>query len=774
MRTVTGARTAELLVDGMTCAGCAAAVERVLRAQRGVTAARVEFLTGRATVEADASADPAALASAVSAAGYPTRPLAGPATASRLEDLDRAGRDALRSLGVRTALAVAACVPLAWISMRSHHLWEPHARDAAREAAREAGAGAWMSAGDMRLSMEQLQSVHAQFALATPIVLWFAWPILRSAWKATAARTVNMDSLLALAIVVAYAWSAFVALTAFLPRAGSTPVPAVHFEAAGAIATLALTGRWLETRATMRTRDAVRGLAALQPARARVRRDGFDADVALDDVRPGDLVVVRPGERVPVDGRVDEGASEVDQSLLTGESVPVAKRPGDEAFAGTMNAAGAIVIRATAVGGDSVLQRIVRMVAESQASRAPIARVADRVSAWFTFAVLGIAVVTAGAWLAAGDAGRGFECAVAVLVVACPCALGLATPAAVMVATGAAARRGILVKGGAALEALATVDVALLDKTGTVTAGRPEAVAVHVTGSMEAEAALALAAGAERLSEHPLGAAIVRAAGERGLRVPTALEFSTEPGSGVRAIVERRRVAVGTAGFACGAGGAGARAARAIDDARAGGRTAVVVSVDSTAVAVIELADPVLPDARASIERLRSLGVDVRMSSGDDPRVVRAVAEAAGIPDAHGGERPGAKASRVRAIRAEGRRVAMVGDGVNDAPALAAADVGVAVGQGADIAADAADVVLMRPGISGVADAIVLARRTMRVIRQNLWWAFGYNLVAIPAAAGVLVPVAGWQPGAGLAAAAMACSSLAVLANSLRLRGAAS
>lgn len=770
---MTAARTVELLVDGMSCAGCAAGVERVLRAQRGVTAARVEFLTGRATVEADASADPAGLASAVSAAGYPARPLAGPAAASRLEDLDRAGQVALRSLRVRTALSIAACIPLVWVAMRSHHLWEPHARDAAREAAREAGALAWMAAGDMRLSMERWQSVHAQFALATPIVLWFAWPILRSAWKATAARTVNMDSLLALAIVVAYAWSAFVAITAFLPVAGSPSVPAVHFEAAGVIATLALTGRWLETRATMRTRDAVRGLAALQPARARLRRDGLDADVALEDVRPGDLVVVRPGERVPVDGRVEEGASEVDQSLLTGESVPVAKRPGDEAFAGTMNAAGAIVVRATAVGADSVLQRIVRMVAESQASRAPIARVADRVSAWFTFAVLGIAIVTAGAWAAAGDAGRGFECAVAVLVVACPCALGLATPAAVMVATGAAARRGILVKGGAALEALANVDVALLDKTGTVTAGRPEAVAVHATGSMDADAALALAAGAERMSEHPLGAAIVRAAAQRSIRVPTALEFASEPGAGVRALVERRRVAVGTPEFACGAGGAGVRAARAIDDARAGGRTAVVVSVDGTTVAVIELADPVLPDARASIERLRSLGVDVRMSSGDDPRVVHAVAEAAGVADAHGGERPDAKAARVRAIRAHGHRVAMVGDGVNDAPALASADVGIAIGQGADVAADAADVVLMRPGVAGVAEAIALARRTMRVIRQNLWWAFGYNLVAIPAAAGVLVPAVGWQPGAGLAAAAMACSSLAVLGNSLRLRGAA-
>jgi Cu+-exporting ATPase len=771
---VNGLRTIELAVDGMTCASCAAGVERVLRAQRGVAEARVEFMTGRATVKADPSTDPDALAAAVTAAGYPARPLPGSGADSRLEDLDRAGHRALRSLRVRTALAIAACAPLMWIAMRSHHLWEPHARDAAREAAREAGSSAWIAAGDMRLAAEQWQSVHAQFLLATPIVLWFAWPILRSAWKATAARTVNMDSLLALGIGVGYAWSSLVVLTGFLPVAGSRSVPAVHFEAAGVIATLALVGRLLETRATIRTRDAVRGLAALQPAFARVCRDGTDRDVALADVRIGDLVLVRSGERIPVDGQVEEGASEVDQSLLTGESIPVAKRVGDAAFAGTMNVAGAIVIRATAVGGDSVLQRIVRMVAESQSSRAPIARIADRVSAWFTFVVLGIAILAGGAWAIAGDGMRGFECAIAVLVVACPCALGLATPAAVMVATGAAARRGILMKGGAALEALASVDTVLLDKTGTVTAGCPEVVAVHGIGSMDPDAVLALAGGAERLSEHPLGAAIVRAAEGRALRMPPALEFSSEPGAGVRAIVERRRVAVGTPGFACGAAEIGGRAARVLDDARARGCTAVVVAVDGTAQAVVELADAVLPDARASVGRLVSLGIDVRMSSGDDPRVVLAVAAAAGIEDAHGGERPDAKASRVRSIRAQGRRVAMVGDGVNDAPALASADVGIAVGQGADIAADAADVVLMRPGVSGVADAIVLARRTMRVIRQNLWWAFGYNLVAIPAAAGVLVPIIGWQPGAGLAAAAMACSSLAVLANSLRLRGAAS
>ena len=767
---MTASPSLEFAVDGMTCASCSAAVERVLRSQPGVRAARVEFMTGRATIDADASVDSAALAAAVTAAGYPSRPMAGSGSRARLEDLDRSARGSLRDVAVRMAVSVALCVPLAWVAMRAHHLWDPHARDSAREAARAAGSIAWKQAGDMRLHGEQWQSVQLQFVLATPIVLWCAWPILRSAWKATAARAANMDTLLALGIGVAYGWSALVAVAELLPVTGASPVPSVHFEAAGVVATLALVGRWLETRATIRTRDAVRGLAELQPPCARVRRDGADADVPLADVRTGDLVIVRPGERLPVDGRVEDGASEVDQSLLTGESVPVAKRPGDDAFAGTLNASGSIAVRATAVGGDSVLQRIVRMVAESQASRAPIARVADRVSAWFTFAVLGIAAVTLVAWGAAGDPAHGLECAVAVLVVACPCALGLATPTAVMVATGAAARRGILVKGGAALEALASVDAAVLDKTGTVTAGRPEVVAAHSVGSMDPDAALALAAGAERLSEHPLGKAVVRAAEGRGMRIPAALEFAAEPGSGVRAIVERRRVAVGTPAFACGAGGPGPRTERVLAEARERGRTAVVVAVDGTPQAVVELADRVLPDARDAVARLRALGVAVSMSSGDDARVVRAVAGSVGVEDAHGDERPDAKAARVRALRSRGRRVAMVGDGVNDAPALASADVGIAVGQGADVAADAADVVLMRPGVSGVADAIELARRAMRVIRQNLWWAFGYNLVAIPAAAGVLWPLFHWHPGPGLAAAAMACSSLGVVANSLRLR----
>jgi Cu+-exporting ATPase len=473
---------------------------------------------------------------------------------------------------------------------------------------------------------------------------------------------------------------------------------------------------------------------------------------------------------VPVDGTVAEGASEVDQSMLTGESVPVAKRPGDRAFAGTMNASGALVLRAEEVGAATVLGRVARMVEDAQSSRAPIARLADRVSAWFTAAVLAVAAVTFVAWAVADRPDMALTCTVAVLVIACPCALGLATPTAIMVATGAAARRGILVKGGAALEALARVDAAVLDKTGTVTAGRPEVSAVLPAPGIDEHALLAAAAAAERASEHPLGEAIVRAAAARGVPASMALNFRATVGAGVSAIVDRRTVRVGTPEFACG-DAVPAEVSAAVDRERAAGRTAVVVSADDAALGTIAVADAVLPDAREAVARLRSLGIAVSMASGDDPRVARRIAAEAGIDDVHAGLLPDGKARVVSDLRARGGRVAMVGDGVNDAPALATADVGIAIGSGADIAADAADIVLMRPGISGVADAVAIARSTLRTIRQNLWWAFGYNAVGIPLAAGALWPVAQWVPGPMFAAVAMSVSSVAVVANSLRLRG---
>ncbi|MBU3684597.1 MAG: copper-translocating P-type ATPase [Phycisphaerales bacterium] len=746
----------ELTVDGMTCASCAASVTRVLRAQPGVREAQVDFMLGRAVVQAEEGVSPAALAHAVSEAGYPSAPAAagGAVPASRLEELDIAARSDLRVLRARLLLAIVCCVPLVWEAMSSHHLWMPGAQEHARSHAQ---------------ASEQAKSVLVQFLLCAPIVLYSGWPILRAAVLGARKRTANMDSLLALGITSAFGWSSLVLVKIMLPVAGASIVPAVHFEAAGVIVTLAVLGRWMETRATMRTRDAVRGLAALQPAVARVRRDGVDVDVPIAEVRRGDLVVVRPGERLPVDGRVAEGASDVDQSTLTGESVPVAKRPGDEAFAGTMNASGSIVVRAAQVGASTLLGRIARMVEDAQSNRAPIARMADRVSAWFTVAMLAVAVVTFGAWALAGNLELALTCTVAVLVIACPCALGLATPTAIMVATGSAARRGILVKGGAAIEALARVDAAVLDKTGTVTAGHPEVMGIHPCDGADDRSLLSAAAGAERASEHPLGEAVVRAAAASGVPAPMALNFQSTPGSGVSAIVDRRRVRVGTPEFAL-PDGVPAEVASIVARERAAGRTAVVASADGAALGVLAVADAVLPDARDAVGQLRGRGIAVSMASGDDVAVARRIASEVGIDDVHAGVLPDAKARVVEGLRSAGRSVAMVGDGVNDAPALATADVGIAVGGGADIAADAADVVLMRPGVGGVVEAIDVGRATMRVVRQNLWWAFGYNFVGIPLAAGVLVPFTGWMPGPMVAAVAMSVSSVAVVGNSLRLR----
>ena len=483
---MTGTRC-ELTVDGMTCASCAASVTRVLRAQPGVREAQVDFMLGRAVVQAEAGVDPAALARAVSEAGYPSSPAGsrGGTAGSRLEELDVAARADLRALRWRLAVAIACGVPLVWEAMSSHHLWAPDAREHAREVARAAGVAMWEVAGDYRLSSDRAQSVLVQFLLCAPIVLYSGWPILRAAVLGARKRTANMDSLLALGIVAAFGWSSLVLATLLLPATGASLVPAVHFEAAGVIVTLAVLGRWMETRATMRTRDAVRGLAALQPAMARVRRGDADVDVPIGEVRRGDLVLVRPGERVPVDGLVAEGTSEVDQSTLTGESVPVAKRAGDEAFAGTLNTVGSIVVRAAQVGSATLLGRIARMVEEAQSNRAPIARLADRVSAWFTVAMLLVAAVTFGTWAAAGRMDLALTCTVAVLVIACPCALGLATPTAIMVATGAAARRGILVKGGAAIETLAS---AL--QNGLRTLAKPLEALLQLLEELEARAAL--------------------------------------------------------------------------------------------------------------------------------------------------------------------------------------------------------------------------------------------------------------------------------------------
>jgi Cu+-exporting ATPase len=562
------------------------------------------------------------------------------------------------------------------------------------------------------------------------------------------------------------------------------PAP-VYFETAVVIIVLVLLGRLLETRARGRTSEAIKRLMSLQPNTARVIRDGVEIDVPIRDVRPGDEVVVRPGERVPVDGEVVAGESSLDESMLTGESVPVDKGPGAQVFGATVNTTGSFRFRATRVGGATVLSQIIRMVRDAQSRRAPIARLADVIAGYFTPAVIGIALVTFLLWIVLGPEGSrltmGLVSAVAVLIIACPCAMGLATPTAILVGTGKGAELGVLIRGGDILERAGSISTVVLDKTGTLTTGKPVVTDVVVAPgvALTPDALLALAAGAERGSEHPLARAVVERATADGLSVADAQTFTALPGRGVRATVDGQLVVIGNA--------------RLMDDSHVdtraldadvshlgrSGRTIMLVAAGAdegrlTLAGAVALADTPRPESASAVARLRRLGIDVVMLTGDNRPTADAIA--AQIGPAGTFQRvvanvlPDRKADEVKALQAEGRLVAMVGDGINDAPALAQADVGIAMGTGTDVALEAADIALMRADLNGVADAILLSRRTLRIIRQNLFWAFFYNVLGIPLAAGALYPWTGWQLSPMIAAAAMSVSSLSVLTNSLRLK----
>jgi Cu+-exporting ATPase len=515
----------------------------------------------------------------------------------------------------------------------------------------------------------------------------------------------------------------------------------VYFEAAAVIIALILTGRYLEARARGKASSAIRRLMDLQPPTARVMRGEVETELPVAEVSAGDVIVVRPGERIPVDGDVAEGESAVDESMLTGESLPVEKRQGSPVYGGTINRSGAFRFRATRVGSEAVLQQMIEMVKQAQGSRAPVARLADVVSGYFTGAVLLAALITFAAWLFYGPFAKAMVNAVAVLIIACPCALGLATPVAIMVGTGRGAERGILIKGGEALEIAHKVDTVLLDKTGTITLGKPRVVRVTPGAGFDESGLLALAAGAETYSEHPLGKAIVEAAQERGLAIEPSTSFSAQAGHGVSAKVAGKDVWVG----------------------RMDGHAGVQVTVDGVQAGAIEIADQIKPEAAAAIRRLRQMGLRVWMMTGDNLETANAIAAQAGIENVLADVLPDEKLAHVKRFQAEGRKVAMVGDGINDAPALAQADLGIAMGAGTDVAMEAGDITIMGGDLTRVAEALELSRRTMRVIRQNLFWAFAYNTVGIPLAAlGLLSPV--------LASAAMALSSVSVVTNILRLR----
>ena len=738
-------RTA-LAVRGMTCAACVARVERALRRAPGVVDASVNFATAQASVRFDpAVTDGAALAGVVTAAGYDAVPIVEDAAPD--DDASAAER---RALVLRLALAAVLTIPLMVIAM-SH--------------------------GRIALFASHAGNV-AQFLLATPVVLGAGWRFFRGAAAAARHGAADMNTLVALGTGTAWAYSTVVTFAPGLTghAAGHGAVPHVYFEAAAAIITLVLLGRLLEAGARGRAGGAIRRLMAMQPPTASVvRADGSEAAVPVSSVMPGDVVVIRPGDRIPVDGEVTEGASAVDEAMLTGESMPVAKGAGDTVFGGTINGSGSFRFRATRVGRDSALGRIVRMVREAQEGKAPIARLADRVSGWFTWVVLAVAVATFAAWLAFGPPGerlpRAMMSAVAVLIIACPCALGLATPTAIMVGTGRGATMGVLIRNGAALEQAHRLGMVVFDKTGTITRGAPELTDLVPLGDVGADDLLRLAAAAEEGSEHPLARAVIEAARARGMDVPRGTDFSALPGHGITATVEGRAVLVGTARLMERHGVPVTDAAAAEADRLAGaGRSPLLLAVDGAVAAVLAVSDPIKPGAADAVARLRGMGLRVAMITGDNPRTARAVADQAGIGTVMAGVLPEGKAAEVARLRADGTAVAMVGDGVNDAPALVEADLGVAMGTGTDVAMESADITLVRGDVRAVADAVALARATFRTIRQNLFWAFAYNAAAIPVAAGVLYPFTGWTLSPVVASAAMALSSVSVVANSLRLR----
>lgn len=732
----------QLAVLGMTCAACVGRVERVLAKSPGVVEARVNLVTQEATIDYDAGAtDPSALAEAIRGAGYEVPPRApdAPATsdaAARLKAIDAAHEAEARGDRRDLATAAALTVPLLLVAM-SH------------------GAIAALSGAGAR---------WGQLALATGVVFGPGRRFLRLAGSALRHRSADMNVLIALGSLSAWSWSTATTL------AGRSHAP-VYFEAAGAIVTFLLLGRALERRARRRLGDAVRGLVATLPPTATRLRAGVEVDVPLATLLPGDRVRVRPGQRVPTDGVVREGHAAVDESALTGESVPVERGVGARVQGGTLVADGTVVVEVTRRGADSAVARLVDAVAEAQGTRAPIAQLADRVSAVFVPAVVALAVVTFAAWMAVDGSAAAIEHFVAVLVIACPCALGLATPAAVAVGTSRGATLGVLVKGGEALERAATVDRVLFDKTGTLTDGRLGLQRVVVTDDRTEEELLAQAAAVEAGSEHPLARAVVAGAAARGLTVPSASGFTATPGGGVRATVGRARVAVGTARWLAG-DGVDASAWEGEASAAAGrGETVSLVAVDGRVVGLLTMADAPRAEAPGVVRALAAMGVGVAMVTGDRRATAAAVGSAVGVAEVFAEQRPDEKAARVAAERAAGRRVAMVGDGVNDAPALAAADLGVAMAGGTEVAAASADVTVLRGGLGAVPLVLGLGRATMRTIRQNLFWAFAYNLVGLPLAAGALEPLTGWTLSPVFASAAMSLSSLSVLANSLRLRG---
>jgi Cu+-exporting ATPase len=615
-----------------------------------------------------------------------------------------------------------------------------------------------------------------QFILSTPVVVWCGWPFFVRGWQSLVNRSLNMFTLIAIGVGAAYFYSAVVMLLPgiFPPSFAAHGMIGVYFEAAAIITVLVLLGQVLELRARSRTGSAIRALLGLAPNTARIVRNGEESDVPLDEVRKGDRLRIRPGDKVPVDGRVLEGKTSIDEAMITGEPMPIEKASGDRVTAGTVNQTGSIVIEAERVGSETVLSQIVEMVAQAQRSRAPIQGLADKVAGWFVPAVIAIAVITFFVWWFVGPEPRlayAIVNAVAVLIIACPCALGLATPMSVMVGVGRGAQAGVLIKKAEAMEIMEKVRVLVVDKTGTLTEGRPRLTTIVPADSVTEEELLTVAAAVEQNSEHPLAAAIVNGAKDRGVKLPVVTDFQSTTGGGVTGQVNGRRVLVGKPQFlhAQGIADLGTLEAKAAE-LQQQGQTVIFVAIDDRAAGIVSVSDPIKESTPAAIEQLRKLGLKIIMLTGDNERTAQAVAGKLGIDEVEAGVEPQHKNDRVRRLREQGSVVAMAGDGINDAPALAAADVGIAMGTGTDVAMESAGITLLRGDLRGIEKAIRLSRAMMSNIRQNLFFAFIYNALGIPIAAGILYPAFGLLLSPIIAGAAMSLSSVSVIANALRLR----
>ncbi|MCC7002169.1 MAG: copper-translocating P-type ATPase [Gemmatimonadaceae bacterium] len=746
------AQTARIPVTGMTCAACQARVQRTLQKHAGVSDATVNLMMGNATVTFDpATVSPDALVAAIRDTGYGAElPQDDRSAFEEQEARDAATAEEFKELRLKAivsgAIGAAAMLAMPWMH---HYPWAP-----------------WLL-----------------LVVTSGVMLSAGRHFYVRAWSALRHGSADMNTLIAIGTGSAFLYSVIATVTPEFFTSRGVPAD-VYYEAVILIIAFILTGNAFEARAKRNTAVALRALVQLQPKTARVLRNGEERDLALEHLLPDDVVVVRPGERIPVDGVLLQGESAVDESMLTGESLPVSKQTGDRVIGGTINGTGAFRLRATTLGSDSVLAQIVKLMRDAQGSRAPIQALADRISAIFVPTVVVIAVLTFATWFLLADdapAVRGFAAAVSVLIIACPCAMGLAVPTAVMVATGRGAELGVLIKGGEALQRAGEAQTVVLDKTGTVTEGRPTVTDLlaasdatgHVAPSGQTSTTdelLRLVASLERASEHPLADAIVRAAHARGLTLSDAESFASLTGRGATGVVDGVAIAVGNpalmADYAIDISSLAADAERLATE----GRTPMYVALDGRFAGVIAVSDPIKDTSRAAIASLHALGLQVVMLTGDNQRTAESIARAAGIVRVVAGVLPDGKVAEIKRLQAEGKVVAMVGDGINDAPALAQADVGMAIGTGTDIAVEAADVVLMRGDLRSVAQAIGLSRRTIKTMKENLFWAFIYNIIGIPVAAGILYPAFGLMLSPVIASAAMAFSSVSVVGNSLRLR----